>query len=86
MVEADCNMAQAFEFPTVSRTTRPLCPKGRSSRSFPRGFPDPFPGSPFRPGTTLSCPIGSVNMGLWPARRKRAFQPADPRLGDPAQG
>ena len=62
MMEADCNMAQAFEFPTVSRTTKPRPPAGRSLRSRPRGFPDTLSGSPSL-GTTPSCPFRSHEYG-----------------------
>jgi hypothetical protein len=86
MVEADCNMAQAFEFPTVNQTTLPRHPKDRSLRSFPRGFPDPFSQIAVPSGTTLSCPIGRMNMGLWPARRKRARRPSGQPIPGPATG
>src|SRR5262249_6839600 len=43
MVKADCNMAQAFEFPTVSRTTRPL-PERLLLAELPSR--DPGPSSP----------------------------------------
>jgi len=43
LVEADCNMAQTFEFPTVNRTALAAFPAGRPKRDWPRGHPDTFP-------------------------------------------
>jgi len=83
VMEDNCGMAQAFKFPTEANDGPPRGPLVRSLVQARRLVGSPLPTGPAQAGALVS------NMGLPPARRKRAGC-ADaapiPCPGDPVQG
>jgi len=65
-LEDSCGMAQAFKFPTEAYDGSPRSPGLRSFAQAHRLVGSPLPAGPVQAGSA------SPNMGLPPARRKRA--------------
>ena len=75
MLEADCNMAQAFEIPTETGQ-RSGDPSGFSFRCHLTSSRMSFPDRRSRPERTQSNRLGNTNMGPDPVRRKRVIPTA----------
>jgi hypothetical protein len=79
-MEVSCGMAQAFKFPTEANNGPPRGPLLRSLAQARRLVGSPLPTGPVQAGSLVS------NMGLPPARRKRAKAwPMRPEVPIPGQ-